>query len=274
MIISRLHLPEYYRSIGWVRFHKFDFVDQGVDVAYRIAIINTVPDPVIRDQFFADRGKITNATGWYPLIQGSRAHFFDRPFRQNEAWRKSRTRPDFREFGHLVKLRALANSDDTGNSFLIEGTKANVLLDAGMDCVHDSAQNLSLVFLSHHHRDHSGSIWNLVENTKAPIVSSQVTLNYLYMLDQVDISVREQLAWRTLSPEDIRLIEFGDGGSLRFFPVYHCPGAYGMTITDGGTSLTYFGDLCLANGFRTFQLKREHSSPKAWPVVGYYSMRP
>lgn len=65
--------PAAYDKLEWVRFHQFEWKGSEPKTTYRLAIISSAPDPVVRDFLFAFREEITTQTGWYPLVQGSRA---------------------------------------------------------------------------------------------------------------------------------------------------------------------------------------------------------
>lgn len=258
----QINYPHYYQAIEWVRFHKFDFSDKNSGFVYRIAIINTIANPVIRDKFFEDRVEITISTGWYPLIQGSRAQIYDRPYRDTEKWRANKLIFKPKSFGRLIKLRPLSNSDEDGNSFLIEGSKSNIMLDTGMSLYNEYIDNISFIFLSHYHRDHSGSVWNYTTHTDTPIILSQVTLNRLCMFNHISFPNKRKLALNSVYPENVKVFQMADGGMLRFYPIYHCPGAYGISVSDNNTSISYFGDLCLKNGFKDFSKEAANFVPQ------------
>lgn len=250
LTLLRAEYPRYYGGIEWVKFHQF----QGGwrkhrDVYYRLAVINVIADPVLRETFYADREEIYRRTGWYPLIQGSRVRFFDTPYRDME--RHAHRGFEMPPIGTLRRVEPVAASDTDGNSFLVVGDQGTLLLDCGMRDV--GRPSPSAIFLSHFHRDHAGGVWPLLRQSDLPVVLSPVSLKYLCALRHIPEAERRALARCSVYPQEVRAAERTDGTAIEIFPVFHCPGAYGLRIEDRhGNALTYFGDLCLRNGFHNF----------------------
>lgn len=250
--LIRDEYPRYYAQIEWVKFHQFAGYGKQRDVFYRLAVVNLQPDPVVRETFFQDREEITRRTGWYPLIQGSRAKFYDTPYRDVERAARERAEASLPPLGTLRRLMPIAASDDEGNSFLVTGDQGTILLDCGMRG-HTVPEDVSTIFLSHFHRDHAGGVWLQIDEKDVPMILSQASLNYLCSIHHIPEATRRRLAARSFYPSEARALERSDGVAMDIFPVFHCPGAYGIRLEDKeGTALTYFGDLCLKNGFRDF----------------------
>jgi glyoxylase-like metal-dependent hydrolase (beta-lactamase superfamily II) len=269
--VIRDEYPHYYVQIEWVKFHQFAGYGKQQGVFYRLAVVNLQPDPVVREDFFIDREEITRRTGWYPLIQGSRAKFYDTPYRDVERAARGRTELSLPPLGSLRRLMPIAASDDEGNSFLVTGDQGTILLDCGMHG-HTMPEDISTIFLSHFHRDHAGGVWPQIDEKDVPIILSQASLNYLCSIHHIPEANRRRLAARSFYPSEARALDRSDGVAMDFFPVFHCPGAYGIRLEDKeGTALTYFGDLCLKNGFHDFTNEAfriiTKSGKKRWVIL-------
>ncbi len=250
--------PELYDNLEWVRFH--DFREQGFH--YRIAVINVAPRPDLRKLLFQRRSDLTLQTGWYPLVQGSRANI---PFHWRRKRLQGRKLLHVGPFGDLKRIVPIANRPELGTSFALEGTAGRLCLDFGYTWPAGNWGPFALRSLSHFHRDHSGGIWDSIQEDDSPIVLSRASLTYLWALEGVPQAAKDVVALRSILAEDIPSIPTPDGGWIEFFPVYHCPGAYGIRVTDlNDTSVTYLGDLCAKNGFQDFASQAEKLVTERW----------
>ncbi|MFN0096783.1 MAG: hypothetical protein ACKVVT_18655 [Dehalococcoidia bacterium] len=213
----------------------------------RFAIINTQPDVATRDVLFDDAERITEVTGWYPLVMGFRAassrklaplwHLLPEQFRAFVG---------DRPFGSLTSIRRV-DSGAEGCALSLDGTRGSILLDLGFDF--DLSMGASgspaplLAVLTHAHRDHAGGLQRAVEQ-KIPVVMSDSTF--------------AQLRWRLGdAPKSVRScrppasFSLGDGSTVAFDPGAHSPAAMIVTVTDAGrrTQVVFPGDYCLKNHY-------------------------
>jgi len=230
-----------YLALEWVRFYSFK---EGIR-DLNLAVLNLAPDPTIRWMIFENREAITRATGWYPVVHGSRAHP-SRLVKPSVAWVPS--------LGRLERLDAIANSGETGASFLLHGAEGDALFDFGFgtDSSANSSHHFAFRFLSHAHGDHSIGIWNALRNDNSPIFLSRTSVAFLTNFSDNAAST-EALSRLTAIPDKSLLGLTPLSSGTRFFRVFHSPGSLGIQVNDTyGTSVTYFGDLCLRNGFHDF----------------------
>lgn len=243
-----------YSCLEWVRFHKFEGEASGERMIFRLAITNLVPDPTIRDLLFHLREQVTVRTGWYPVVQGSRAAFAQLPSRPANTWSMTLAHlGSTGELGCIDSMVPLCSSSESGNSFALQGSRGRLLLDFGTNWPRYDAGPFTLRFLTHYHRDHSGGIWDAIRESDSPVVLSRPSLAYLCSLDAGSVDDKRRLVSNSLLPEEVRTIELSDGCQIEFFPVFHCPGSFGISITDCySNSIVYFGDVCLGNGFYNY----------------------
>jgi len=244
--------PDIYHALEWVRFHRFSDPRRS-PVPLRLAITSLAPRPSIRDWLFEERQNIARCTGWYPLVQGSRASGGHNGL--DRALGGIRARPlrgAIKPIGKLRLVEASSDGESCGTCIRVVGENGTVLLDSGFGPLAPAPHTpASYMVLSHFHGDHSGGAVSFAASG-GKLVASVPTLTYL---------------WSTLSVEDrIALLEsvytwkgadrvaLDDGSEVGSFPVFHAPGSTGIWIKDPvGNTLVYFGDLCLANGFYDYR---------------------
>lgn len=246
--------PDMYCSLEWVRFHTF-LTNKAPGLQMRVAVVSVMPRPAVRDGLFRARQAITNETGWYPLIQGSRIDT-DRLL-ISALWEQrplGTSLPRLQSVGQLLRVRAMANSDEQGICFVLEGTEGALQLDTGKELPRQLPAKTRGTILTHFHGDHSGGVWALTKTSPAPVLLSHGTLRSLWGLTDVPPQDKLALIHRARPFSGRRNYRFADGGSLELFPVFHTPGATGMRLMDrAGNLLVYFGDICLRNGFKDFR---------------------
>jgi len=224
---------------------------------FSIATVSLAPDPKIRDLLYNAREKVTAQTGWYPTVQGSRAAAAEVPSAPPESRTASRSRLESTGcFGQLQRLIPICTSPDDGSSFILEGSTGRLLMDFGKVWPSPNPGAFVARLLTHLHGDHSRGIWDALAQDDSPIILSRPSMAYLCSLDQVSPEAKRKLIYGSFFVEDAQSIVMADGCRLSQFPVFHCPGSYGVTVTDNSeTSFTYFGDVCLKNGFYDFSQK-------------------
>jgi hypothetical protein len=246
------HYSEVYQNLEWVRFNETLSERDGKTM--RLAIVNLTPNPVCRDYLYNVREEVASQTGWYPIVQGSRAVFAEVPAapRQSLTALKSRLESNGR-LGHLQRLIPLCSSSENGSGFILEGSAGRVLMDFGMKWPSTSPGAFMVRLLTHLHGDHSRGIWDAIDQDDSPIILSRPSMAYLTSLQEVHPDAKRKLIYRAFFAEDAQSIVMADDCRLDLFPVFHCPGSYGVVMTDNGqSSFTYFGDACLKNGFYDF----------------------
>lgn len=251
----------FYKNIEWVRFynfvwrggeHKADIIPNS-DFRFRLAVMYLHPYPEIRDEFFEYREYITSNTGWYPLIQGSRASLKDSDYKEFKKRYATKAQLNIinsskEKFERIIDV----SGDKGGNSVLIEGNQGSILFDTGFDVNLERLNNVKLVCLSHFHQDHSNGIWNVLRNLKVPVILSEATMSYLWNDNHISNQEKEILMSNSFIIEDSMAI-MNKNENIKLFPVFHTPGSYGFKIQDShGSCIYYLGDVCLRNGFLDF----------------------
>ncbi len=250
----KIHYPQFYENFEWLTFYRYPVYPpalstrKGERVSFdmRIVVSHTQPAPHVRSALFEFREKITAATGWYPLVSGSKAWMGDAPYYRT----LDRNENDEIKIilGRLIRI-CDAGELGLGNSLLIEGSAGSLLLDAGFDGPPKPITNLQAVFLSHFHYDHSGGIANVLSRQPVPVILSEASLSFLWYGEDTIYPVKKQIV------NSAHLIELTAGHirsdcTIHFFPVFHAPGSYGISIRDTeGHVVYYLGDACLRNGF-------------------------
>lgn len=269
--------PKVYENLEWVRFYNFQWRGSGgknklipsEDFRFRLAVTNLRAIPEVRDYLFEMRQKITEQTGWYPLVQGCRALATDPPYNQFKR-RIPSTEDSKISIGKLLKIIDVSG-EEGGNSFLIEGESGSILFDTGFSVKTEVIERASVVCLSHFHKDHSGGIWSIIKKQSIPILLSESSLTYLWELNNVNHSDRIKLVTNSIVIEKQKLLKFD--GNLEPYPIFHCPGSYGFRYTDSyKQSVYYCNDVCLRNGFIDFSsslfntIKKDRASTK-WVIL-------
>lgn len=246
-----------FQELSYVRFHRF----QNSEIKkypnikeYRVAVCYVKPNPLQRAALYQSRLQIARETGWYPLVMGNRARITTPRYKLPLHNYSSDQLLSLLNIGQILYIRQLkdeiiqdSGKKKNGTSILVEGTGGKLLLDIGFAGDVSSIEGIKAVFLSHFHSDHSGGITRILD-LSLPIFMSESTFRYLYD-NHTSYSLRNKLIRNTIIiekiPQEIQAIS-----NVGFFPVFHAPGSYGLTINDkAGTSLWYPGDICLRNGF-------------------------
>jgi len=243
----------YFHTIEWVRFHRF--IDNKKHFA--VAIMNVKPFIEARQTFYEQRNLITRETGWYPLIMGSKARNYlakidKKSINNNKSILKKLD---------MKYIRSIEEIEDSGTCIKINFETGNLILDVGFNCYHCVDNMTKIIFISHFHQDHSGSLMTILEKHSIPIVCSLPTYNSLcYIIDIVQKhnpakkkTIRNKLEKNILIIMPNDSIKTEHGLELSFLETYHCPGSIGIKITDNyKQTIIYWGDLCLNNGFLNY----------------------
>lgn len=255
----RVTMPAVYANIEWVRFWRFMRQDHDC-FDYRIAVVFLRPVPAVREELFLKREEVTLATGWYPLVTGSRA----RVPRTTLARFMGKDLPLKVDIGKLESVVNMS-AEPTGQSILLKGQLGSILLDTGFGVRWAEIDQLRAVFVSHFHRDHSGGLWELIRSLGVPVLMSRASLAQLALL--APPQMKNSLVGRVYLTEGQSYPE-----SLSFFPTFHCPGSEALVYTGAGTTLVYLGDCCLGNGFlhflpRLLSQLQKILTPRKWLIL-------
>jgi|GEM_PF-1583715 len=240
----------------------------------RIAVIHTQPVPWTRRVLFETRQQTTDATGWYPLIQGARANLGGTHYEALMARTQAGKPSGWRDFslGDLTSIRRVASSKhpDNFNAFLLEGSQGTLLLDTGFGVNHDQLGSLKAVFLSHMHEDHTGGLPEVARRWSVPVILSDPTARHIYLKQAKNARVVEQIFANAVIIHAPQQAQSTDG-ALSFFPVFHTPGSFGICYADPrGTAVFYPGDICLSNGFYQEQANDLFNLVSAHPAHNKY----
>lgn len=137
-------------------------------------------------------------------------------------------------------------SGSSGNSTLISGPGAEILIDAGVSAkrikdalinINSGAEKINAIAVTHTHSDHIAGLKVLLKSINAPVIASKKT-----------ISVLEKSGALDNADEVIEISESGaeiGGGLLEFFPTSHdCEGSGGYSYTfSTGKKITVCTDL-------------------------------
>jgi len=209
-----------------------------------------------RERFFNDGQRITQDTGWYPMVTGHRVFhhrrplvdFLDRGFRMSGA-------TDTAKHAGLGLLEAIHDlSGDLGTAIHIQTSNYDLVMDASLapeyiDEEHFREGKDKWLFLSHAHLDHAGGFPYFLF---APwvISSSRVTMELVLraMAYNNEGLLKERLPadffYRLSLMSYRRTLSFPDGSSVEPVETYHFPGSMGFLFTFADqTSLLYTGDL-------------------------------
>ena len=219
----------------------------------RLAVIHMGFYPQYRKLLFDERLKITKETGWYPYIVGAKIAFDTSTYSN-----VSDIHPERLLIGELVGIRRVAKPLKTTsnlNAFLLEGTQGNILLDTGFEVDLAQARDLKAIFISHMHGDHTGGLDQFIGKTSVPVILSDATARYLAQTrfsesNQLQ-AFQSQVVVVDQSPKDLT------NSQLDTYPIFHTPGALGLTYTDNRGKAVFFpGDICLRNGFYADQYRQ------------------
>lgn len=260
--IDKIELVQFY-DFEWTFNNRYE---RGFN--FKIAIIHTMPDAKFRDKLFAERDRITINTGWYPYIMGSRANInttLHRYYRAINHIPANKMEP--LQLGKPNSIIDVSNNKSV-NAILLCCTYGSILFDTGFGVDLPDNSDLKAICISHFHKDHCGGLYELLERRDIPVLMSETTLEYILALKEVldgdklalikNVVVLEKVAYGKIFRK-----------YFDFFPVFHCPGAFGFVYKGyNGCSIYYLGDVCLKNGFMQFQkvidqmIKEDENSKK------------
>lgn len=234
------------KSIEYVTF--YNFCDHKDDFQYSIAYIYTVPTIKVRDKLFEDREEITIATGWYPMVSGMRAGFTNiKNSRTHDFYRLLKHKPPYVHLGKPISVRNVAE-DISSTAILLKCEKGNILLDTGFGVDASIIEQVNYIFISHFHRDHTGGLYKFLRIREVPVIISDITLEYLLNLPDVEQTEKEILVRNSVLIERMKN-NTPINRTIEFFDSFHCPGAFGIKYKFYDECVIYPGDMCLSNGF-------------------------
>jgi len=246
---------EFKNNIQKVKFYKYLY--QGMILHF--AIVWTRNDALFRDKLFEEGREVTERTGWYPLVTGSRVGRRERAadVHIRESLRKCMNRSKFEstfDLGIPISLEKVGSG--SGNAFLMKTSTWNLLFDTGIDPAKLDLNKLdnrkkTIVILSHAHADHVGGLLKIIPNKSFFIIATEITLDlvlnrydYLHGLDKL---LPVNFFYRIFPARFDCVYKFVKGGSLAFFHSSHYPGGV-MTLIKfkNGKSFLYTGDFSLS----------------------------
>lgn len=234
------------QNINYVTF--YDYYNHSDKTQYNIAYIYTLPSLKIRDILFEDREKITVATGWYPMVSGQRAGFTKlKNSTSHDFYRLLKHKPPYVHLGKPLSIRSVAE-DASSTAILLKCDNGNILLDTGFGVEPTVDEQIDFVFVSHFHKDHTGGLYEFLKRKEVPIIISDITLDYMLNLSDVNQSEKELLVRNAVLIDRMRN-NAPINRTIEFFDSFHCPGAFGMKYTFNNECVIYPGDMCLTNGF-------------------------
>ena len=248
-------------SIDCVTFYDYTWKED--NFRFSIAYVYTEPNLYIRDVLFDEREKTTASTGWYPMVSGKRAHFTQLKMQSKQSyWDMLKTKAPYVHLGKPISLKRVA-IDPSSTAILLKCENGSILLDTGFGVESDTIDEVSFIFISHFHRDHSGGLFDFLRRKEVPVILSDITLEYLINLRGVDNADKERLVKNAVLIE--RLIKNHPINlTLDFFASYHCPGAYGIKYKYYRDIVIFPGDFCMLNGFYDYSnhIHSVFSNPK------------
>lgn len=235
-------------------FHKGEFC--------YFAVFWTGNDALFRDVLYDDGKSITELTGWYPLVTGSRIsrrqQAADVYIREKLRYCMNRTKFESTfDVGIPMSLEKISLGQ--GNSFLIKTSVWNLLLDVGIDTKKLDLRRLdktkkTILILSHAHTDHVGGIKDFIQDRNVFIISTELTLDFVlnkldnwYGLKQI---LPKNFFYRVFPARYGCVYKFDKGGSLAFFYSSHYPGGAMVLLRfKNNKSFLYTGDFSLSSEY-------------------------
>jgi glyoxylase-like metal-dependent hydrolase (beta-lactamase superfamily II) len=249
--------PAEAQNLEFIRFHRCEFESKGGTWPMRFAICFISPNFSARQRLFEEAQRITNATGWYPLVMGHRmkaSRSVDPPSRV-AGLEKARLLVN-RRFGKFLSLRALtqstaksaAGAPKPGCGFVLQFEHSSVLLDFNFS--YEPSGQLAATpdfgILTHTHQDHSGGVRGALDSG-VPVILSESVCQQLKVLQPWFESHNHS----TIPiPPRVALSSKVDGTTFQFTPGAHSPGAMMVSVTSSnGDRLVYPGDYSLRNRY-------------------------
>ena len=124
------------------------------------------------------------------MISGKRANF---TLLKNSKsyWSVLKHKPPYVHLGKPVALKNVA-CDISSTAILLKCERGGILLDTGFEVEKSVANEVSFIFLSHFHRDHTGGLFSFLRHREVPVVLSDITLDYLLRVKESEESDRER----------------------------------------------------------------------------------
>jgi hypothetical protein len=241
----KAELPKAASGIERIQFVRYRERRPAPPWELRFAVCNTSANYDARKLLYLDAAKIVGATGWYPLVTGSRVR--ERRKIPVPKIRRIGTLWDVFNsirLGEIINIRAVVPGQE-GSSILVQCESGEILLDFGFRCRLPPSSKLRIGFLTHRHDDHAGGIGGAIE-AGLPIVLNESI--YRQLLDDNRLSETERAS---CFPVTAPCTFFsGDRAEIKLIPGAHSPGAAMVRITSArGNQLLYPGDYCLANAY-------------------------
>lgn len=240
----------YADCVDYIEFITFyDFVLREDKRRYTIAYIYTKPNLYTRDKLFDERETITLETGWYPMVSGSRANLTK--IEHTTYWEIHKHKAPYVHLGKPLGISNVA-CDIASTALLLRCEKGCILLDTGFDVEPEAIKQVTFIFVSHFHGDHTRGLFGFLRQREVPVIMSGITLSYLLNIENLGSEDKERLIRNTVLIERY-VNSIPINRTLEFFESYHCPGAYGVKYKYYDCCVIYPGDFCLENGFYNYK---------------------
>jgi hypothetical protein len=241
----KAELPKAARGIERIQFVRYRERRSDPPWPLRFAVCNTSANYDARKRLYLSAAKIVEATGWYPLVTGSRVR--DRRKIPVPKIRRIGTLWDIfssNRLGEIVNVRGIVPGQE-GSSILVQCEHGEILLDFGFRCNLLPNSKFRIGFLTHRHEDHAGGISGAID-AGLPIVLNESI--YRQLLDDNRLSEAERACCFPVTAPCTFFTE--DRAEIKLIPGAHSPGAAMVRITTPrGDQLLYPGDYCLANAY-------------------------
>ncbi|HYE80560.1 MAG TPA: MBL fold metallo-hydrolase [Clostridia bacterium] len=245
----QLNHPKIMPNIEFVRFYDFNFMEKTGLFRYRLAILHTVPNALIREKIFDESENIANLTGWYPYVTGSRAQI--KKLNYIELRKKhniQRMAINSCAFGKPKIVIDVSNSP-TASATLLQCEYGNILFDTGFGIFETYIKDIDLICISHFHKDHIGGLTQILAQKSIAVLISEMTLEYILNSNWLSDGDKLEIIKHAITLEEIKFYK-GLRMHIDYFPVFHAPGSFGFVYKYfSETSVFYLGDLCIENGF-------------------------
>ena len=244
--------PNISQYVEFITFYSFNFQEKNQSFQYDIAYMYTKPDYTFRKDFFNERDNITKCTGWYPYMTGSRAYFNNlTPEKAYRKWGITKRRIPHLNIDAPVSMFNVAK-DYAGTAILLNCSNGAILFDTAFGIEPSIIPQISYIFISHFHQDHTGGIFEILRQREIPVFLSSLTLEYLLMLHGINDSDKTLLLKNSIVTDGLHKLHYVSQ-TLEFFNSYHCPGSEGCIYKNTDQVIVYPGDMCLSNGFYNYE---------------------
>lgn len=204
-----------------------------------IALVWTRSNPVLRQAIFDSGSRAVSATGWYPLIAGTRLGSVIEVRETLRSTRRYARLPSVR--GSIEGISRAVKSDGGTSIRITTSAGESILLDTGLPDRLQVDRNDRLALLSHAHADHAGGV-EALRLDRVPVLMTSQTAFVLERASWVPFDLDDASVFTT---EPRNLESLGPQLMAEAIPVPHSPGSVGWIVTDDHRALIYTGDIAI-----------------------------